>query len=53
MRAVAYKIRNMVSGKLLADPEGSRANGTAVVQWDDTGGPEQEWLFDPPLGQAR
>ncbi len=53
MRAVAYRIRNMANGKLLTYPEGSRANGTVVIQWDDRGGPEQEWLFDPPLGQAR
>ena len=43
----------MASRKLLANPGGSRNNGTVIIQWDDTGGPEQEWLFDPPLGAAR
>ena len=53
MRAVAYRIRNMARGKVLANPQGSRNNGTVIIQWDDTGGREQEWLFDPPLGAVR
>ena len=54
MRAVAYRIRNMASGKLLANPQGSRNNGTVMIQWDDTGGPEQAWSLEPvPGGGAR
>ena len=53
MGPVYYKIRNLASRKLLANPQGSRDNGTAMIQWEDTGGAEQEWLFDPPLGLAR
>ncbi len=53
MRPVPHRIRNLASGKLLANPEGSRNNGTKMIQWDDTGGADQAWLFDPPLGQAR
>ena len=47
------RIRNAASGKLLANPEGSRNNGTTMVQWQDDGGPEQEWGFDPPLQLGR
>ena len=54
MRAVAYKIRNMISGKLLANPEGSRNNGTEMIQWDDSGGIDQRWSVEPgPNGGPR
>ena len=56
MRPVPYRISNLASRKLLANPQGSRDNGTKMIQWDDEGGPEQEWVFDPPLatpGSAR
>ena len=53
MQVIPYRIRNLASGKLLANPQGSRNNGTAMIQWDDTGGAYQEWTFDPPLGQVR
>ncbi len=42
-----YKIGNLASGKLLANPQGSRDNGTRIVQWDDDGGPEQRWELAP------
>ena len=47
------RIRNLVSGKLLANPQGSTANGTTMIQWQDNGGPDQEWGFDPPLQLGR
>jgi Ricin-type beta-trefoil lectin domain-like len=53
MQTVPYRIRNMASRKLLANPQGSRSNGTPMIQWEDTGETDQEWSFDPPLGQAR
>ena len=53
MQAPPYRIRDMASRKLLANPQGSRKNGTRMIQWDDTGETDQEWPFDPPLGQAR
>ena len=53
MRPVPYRIQNMASRKLLANPQGSRNNGTTMIQWEDTGETDQEWLFDPPLGQRR
>ncbi len=39
--------------KLLANPQGSRDNGTVIIQWQDDGGPEQEWVFEPPLEPGR
>src|ERR671933_485200 len=48
-----YRIRNAASGKLLANPQGSRDNGTTMIQWQDDGGAEQEWVFEPPLQLAR
>jgi len=39
----------MASRKVLANPQGSHDNGTVMIHWDDDGGPEQEWMFDPPL----
>jgi Ricin-type beta-trefoil lectin domain-like len=41
-----YRIANLASGKLLADPQGSRDNGTKIVQWDDDGGAEQRWELE-------
>jgi hypothetical protein len=38
---------------LLANPQGSPNNGTELIQWQGDGGPEQEWLFDPPLAYSR
>ena len=38
---------------LLANPQGSRDNGTTMIQWQDDGGPEQEWVFEPPVQLAR
>ena len=40
----------MASRKLLANPQGSRSNGTKIIQWDDTGGPEQAWSLEPAPG---
>ena len=40
----------MASRKLLANPQGSRTNGTKIIQWDDTGGPEQAWSLEPAPG---
>ena len=49
-----YRIRNLASGKLLADPQGSRDDGTRIIQWDDTGGSDQAWHLDRgPHGQTR
>ena len=45
-----HTIRNLASGKLLANPEGSRDSGTQMIQWDDTGGPEQAWGLEPQPG---
>ena len=53
MRPFPHRIRNLASGKVLANPQGSPANGTEMIQWEDTGETDQEWLFDPPLGQGR
>ena len=54
MRAVAYTIRNLASRKLLANPEGSRNNGTKMIQWDETGGADQAWSLEPgPHGGLR
>jgi hypothetical protein len=50
MQRVAYRIQNMASRKLLANPQGSRSNGTKIIQWDDTGGPEQAWSHEPAPG---
>ncbi|MGI9149368.1 MAG: RICIN domain-containing protein, partial [Chloroflexota bacterium] len=43
---VGYKIRNLASRKLLANPEGSRDNGTKIIQWEDDGRPEQAWQIE-------
>ena len=40
----------MASRKLLANPQGSRDNGAKMIQWDDTGGPEQAWSLEPAPG---
>jgi hypothetical protein len=54
MQAVAYRIRNMASRKLLANPQGSRNNGTEIIQWDDTGDTDQVWSLEPgPNGGLR
>ncbi len=50
MRATPYRIHNMASGKLLANPQGSRNNGTEIIQWDDTGGPDQAWSLESRAG---
>jgi hypothetical protein len=46
MHALPHRIRNVASGKLLANPEGSRTNGTEIIQWDETGGVEQAWSLE-------
>ena len=49
-----YRIRNLASRKLLANPQGSRDDGTRIIQWDDDGGPEQAWQLEQgPNGQTR
>lgn len=54
MQPVRYRIFNMASRKALANPQGSRDNGTKIIQWDNDGGPEQEWEMDRgPHGGAR
>ncbi len=54
MRPFPHRIRNMASGKLLANPQGSRTNGTEMIQWDDTGEVDQAWTVEPvPGGGAR
>jgi len=50
MQAFPHKIRNMASRKLLANPQGSRDNGTKMIQWDDTGGADQAWTLEPAPG---
>ena len=51
---VQYRIANMASGKLLANPQGSRDNGTRIIQWDNDGGPEQAWQLEAgPHGGTR
>ena len=35
MPAVPYRIRNLASGKILANPQGSRKSGTKMIQWDE------------------
>ena len=47
MRPVGHTIRNLASGKLLANPQASQQNGTELIQWDATGGPDQEWRLEP------
>jgi Ricin-type beta-trefoil lectin domain-like len=51
--ARGVRLRNLVSRKLLANPQGSHDNGTVIIQWQDDGGPEQEWVFEPPLQPGR
>lgn len=41
------RIRNVASRLILADPQGSAQNGTSIIQWQDDGGPEQEWVIEP------
>ena len=54
MRPFPHTIRNLASGKALANPQGSRTNGTEMIQWDDTGGPDQAWSLEPgPNGGLR
>ncbi len=49
-----YRIGNLASRKLLPDPQGSRDNGTKIIQWDDDGRAEQQWQLDTgPHGGAR
>lgn len=40
-----YKIVNRNSGKVLDVPGSSTANGTAIVQWTDSGAWNQQWKF--------
>ena len=48
------RLRNVASGKLLANPQGSRDNGTEIIQWREDGGPEQEWVLEAgPRGGVR
>ena len=55
MRSIHHRTRNLVSGKLLANPQGSRANGTKMIQWDDTGGSirrgRSTGRWDPPASR--
>ncbi len=50
MRPIAYRLRNLASRKLLANPGGSRDSGAKIIQWDDSGGPEQAWTLEPVPG---
>lgn len=51
---VRYRILNLASRKLLADPQASREDGTRIIQWDNTGGAEQQWVIDRgPHGGTR
>jgi hypothetical protein len=51
---VRYRIANLASRKLLADPEGSRQDGTRIIQWEATGGADQQWVVDRgPRGGTR
>src|SRR5918998_1039614 len=54
MQRIAYRIHNMASRKLLANPQGSRTNGTKMIQWDDTGGGDQaRGVGTAPRGRAQ
>jgi Ricin-type beta-trefoil lectin domain-like len=49
-----YRIANLASRKLLANPQGSRDDGTRIIQWDPTGGMDQQWVIDRgPHGGVR
>jgi len=49
-----YRIGNLASRKLLANPQGSRDNGSKIIQWDPDGGAEQQWVIDKgPHGDQR
>jgi hypothetical protein len=48
------KLRNLASGKVLANPQGSHENGVEMIQWDDTGDTDQAWSLEPgPHGGLR
>ncbi len=54
MRPVVHTIRNLASRQLLAKPQGSRDNGTTMIQWDATDEADQAWSVEPaPGGGAR
>jgi hypothetical protein len=45
-----FHLQNVASGKCLAIPEASTANGIVAIQftcegWSDGTHPEQEWIF--------
>ncbi|MBV2154869.1 RICIN domain-containing protein, partial [Kitasatospora sp. SUK 42] len=40
-------IYNTGSGRCLADPASVTTNGTQLILWDCTGGPEQKWTLTP------
>ena len=42
-RGSGYRIGNLASRKLLANPQGSRQDGTTIIQWEATGEADQEW----------
>ncbi|HEX8626937.1 MAG TPA: RICIN domain-containing protein [Catenuloplanes sp.] len=44
------KLINRNSGKALDVTGGATADGAAVIQWTDNGGPHQQWTL-PPLAQ--
>jgi hypothetical protein len=40
-----YTLTNNSSGMVLADPGDSTSSGTQMIQWNPTGGMDQEWFF--------
>ncbi|MFF5985145.1 RICIN domain-containing protein [Streptomyces olindensis] len=42
-----YKVLNKGSGKAVDVSAASRTDGANVIQWNDTGGPNQNWRFVP------
>nr|WP_240802600.1 RICIN domain-containing protein [Streptomyces sp. A0642] len=42
-----YKLVNRRSGKVLGADSASTADGAQVVQWKDTGAPDQQWSLVP------
>ena len=42
----AYKVRTH-AGKVLDIFEGNLQNGTKIIQWDDQGSPNQQWIIVP------
>jgi beta-galactosidase len=42
-----FFVQNVAGGLFLADPQSSAEQGTVMIEWPFTGGPEQEWVLEP------